>query len=66
MLHDIYFQYQIGNAESEKAIFAVPDFIGFACRQLGKLVPKQTINDMYLLHRICNYCSHITKPVFRV
>ncbi|KAJ8315004.1 hypothetical protein KUTeg_007154 [Tegillarca granosa] len=30
-----HFEYEIGNPESETKIFSVPDFIGFACRQIG-------------------------------
>ncbi|KAK3097161.1 hypothetical protein FSP39_006955, partial [Pinctada imbricata] len=30
-----HFEYTIGDKESEARIFSVPDFIGFACRQLG-------------------------------
>ena len=30
------FQYERGNPVSEAKIFAVPDFIGFVCRQIGK------------------------------
>jgi len=30
------FKFEVGNKGSELKIFSVPDFIGFAARQLGK------------------------------
>ena len=36
-----HFEYEKGNFESEAKIFAVPDFIGFACRQIGGRIRGQ-------------------------
>ncbi|XP_053406855.1 major vault protein-like [Mercenaria mercenaria] len=33
-----HFEYERGNKESESKVFAVPDFIGFACRQIGSRI----------------------------
>ncbi|XP_038046157.1 major vault protein-like [Patiria miniata] len=33
-----YFEFEGGNEQSEKSIFSVPDFIGFACRQVGSRI----------------------------
>ncbi|KAL3864069.1 hypothetical protein ACJMK2_005775 [Sinanodonta woodiana] len=33
-----HFEYTKGNPRSEAAIFSVPDFIGYACRQLGSRI----------------------------
>ncbi|XP_071792973.1 major vault protein-like [Asterias amurensis] len=33
-----FFEFERGNEASEKSIFAVPDFIGFACRQVGSRI----------------------------
>ncbi|XP_022080631.1 major vault protein-like isoform X2 [Acanthaster planci] len=33
-----YFEFERGNKLSEEAIFSVPDFIGFACRQVGSRI----------------------------
>lgn len=36
-----HFVYEKGNVESEAKIFSVPDFIGFACRQIGGRIRAQ-------------------------
>ena len=33
----LLYQVERGNPESEAMLFSVPDFIGFACREVGEL-----------------------------
>jgi len=40
---------ELGNPESEAKLFSVPDFIGFACREVGEL---------FALTRTTHTCEH--------
>jgi hypothetical protein len=44
------FRVTIGDHESEAKLFSVPDFIGFACREVGKInyynYSTETLSDI--------------------
>lgn len=52
-------QYDVNGTEEEKSkLFSVPDFIGFACKRMGKYF-VEVINTMFM-HMHYGYCYWVT------